>query len=334
MLGVGSSSLQVSSTTPGRAKQARLSTWPSVSSVVDAAAEPDAPSRRRGSRAAPARSARGVSSGLRLRVEQALFGRQHRALAVDVDRAALEHDRRPVAVGALDLEHLGGDPFVAVPGRVEAALGPPQALKCQSTPRRPPSPSTTKVGPVSRIQASSLAELDDPDRRRQQRAAALELGVGDRHRHRLGGGDRLGHRGEGLLRGLGAQAPVVRPLRPGHPAAAVRLELGRHAVAVGGRGRVDRRLISARLPPRRDRAPARTSRLAPKSCMEEIRLITRRHAARLAAPGTRPPQRAPFRIGAVQQRWHPDPDEHEAALAAGDQGSPPARARSWSACRS
>ena len=30
-----------------------------------------------------------------------------------------------------------------------------------------------------------------------------------------------------------------------------------------------------------------------------------------------PPTREPFRIGAVQQRWHPDPDEHEAALADG-----------------
>ncbi|HUB72706.1 MAG TPA: nitrilase-related carbon-nitrogen hydrolase, partial [Solirubrobacteraceae bacterium] len=29
------------------------------------------------------------------------------------------------------------------------------------------------------------------------------------------------------------------------------------------------------------------------------------------------PQREPFRIGAVQERWHPDPDEHEAALEAG-----------------
>ncbi len=32
---------------------------------------------------------------------------------------------------------------------------------------------------------------------------------------------------------------------------------------------------------------------------------------------TRPPSRTPFRIAAVQQRWHPDRDEHEAALAAG-----------------
>jgi N-carbamoylputrescine amidase len=32
---------------------------------------------------------------------------------------------------------------------------------------------------------------------------------------------------------------------------------------------------------------------------------------------TRAPQRPPFRIGAVQQRWHPDPGEHAEALAAG-----------------
>ncbi|MFI4990206.1 MAG: nitrilase-related carbon-nitrogen hydrolase [Solirubrobacterales bacterium] len=31
----------------------------------------------------------------------------------------------------------------------------------------------------------------------------------------------------------------------------------------------------------------------------------------------RPPRRAPFRIGAVQERWHADPEEHEHALAEG-----------------
>src|SRR3954452_22634950 len=29
------------------------------------------------------------------------------------------------------------------------------------------------------------------------------------------------------------------------------------------------------------------------------------------------PTRAPFRLGLVQERWHEDPDEHEAALAEG-----------------
>jgi N-carbamoylputrescine amidase len=32
---------------------------------------------------------------------------------------------------------------------------------------------------------------------------------------------------------------------------------------------------------------------------------------------TRPPTRPPLRLGAVQERWHPDPEEHRAALAAG-----------------
>lgn len=32
---------------------------------------------------------------------------------------------------------------------------------------------------------------------------------------------------------------------------------------------------------------------------------------------TRPPEREPFRVGAVQERWHEDPAEHRAALAAG-----------------
>jgi N-carbamoylputrescine amidase len=50
--------------------------------------------------------------------------------------------------------------------------------------------------------------------------------------------------------------------------------------------------------------------------MEEIRLIVAPPPPDSPAR-TRPPRRPPFRIGAVQQRWHPDPDEHEAALAAG-----------------
>jgi N-carbamoylputrescine amidase len=32
---------------------------------------------------------------------------------------------------------------------------------------------------------------------------------------------------------------------------------------------------------------------------------------------TRPPARAPLRVGAVQERWHPEPAEHESALATG-----------------
>src|SRR4051794_35457520 len=50
--------------------------------------------------------------------------------------------------------------------------------------------------------------------------------------------------------------------------------------------------------------------------MQEPRLILAGDPP--ASPArTRPPVRAPFRIAAVQHRWHPDPAEHRAALAAG-----------------
>jgi N-carbamoylputrescine amidase len=56
--------------------------------------------------------------------------------------------------------------------------------------------------------------------------------------------------------------------------------------------------------------------VATVSLTEEIRLIVATDPPESPAR-TRPPRRRPFRIAAVQQRWHPDPDEHEAALAAG-----------------
>ena len=50
--------------------------------------------------------------------------------------------------------------------------------------------------------------------------------------------------------------------------------------------------------------------------MEEIRLIRAPEPPESLAR-TRPPSRQPFLIGAVQHRWHPDPEEHETALAEG-----------------
>jgi N-carbamoylputrescine amidase len=50
--------------------------------------------------------------------------------------------------------------------------------------------------------------------------------------------------------------------------------------------------------------------------VDEIRLIRAEQPP--ASPArTRDPQRSPFRIAAVQHRWHPDPAEHEAALGEG-----------------
>ena len=49
--------------------------------------------------------------------------------------------------------------------------------------------------------------------------------------------------------------------------------------------------------------------------MDEIRLIQADEVPESPAR-TRQPSRPPFRIAAVQHRWHPDPEEHEAALEA------------------
>jgi N-carbamoylputrescine amidase len=49
--------------------------------------------------------------------------------------------------------------------------------------------------------------------------------------------------------------------------------------------------------------------------VEEIRLIRAEQPPESLAR-TRSPERAPFRIAAVQHRWHPDPGEHEVALEA------------------
>jgi N-carbamoylputrescine amidase len=50
--------------------------------------------------------------------------------------------------------------------------------------------------------------------------------------------------------------------------------------------------------------------------MEEVRVIEASGPASSPAR-TRAPRRVPFRVAALQHRWHPDPGEHMAALAAG-----------------
>ena len=96
------------------------------------------------------------AAGVAVGVQQALFGAQHRALAVDVDRAALEHDRRRVARAALHLEHLARDALVALPGGVQAPGAPaPRVEPPVDAAHRPVAP-VTKLGPTSRIHESSL----------------------------------------------------------------------------------------------------------------------------------------------------------------------------------
>ena len=50
---------------------------------------------------------------------------------------------------------------------------------------------------------------------------------------------------------------------------------------------------------------------------EDIQLITAIDDTPASPARVHDPSRAPLRVGAVQHRWHPDPDEHREALAAG-----------------
>src|SRR5215210_346876 len=51
--------------------------------------------------------------------------------------------------------------------------------------------------------------------------------------------------------------------------------------------------------------------------MSEPRLITATGSVPPSLARVEPPTREPLRVGLVQERWHPDPQEHEAALARG-----------------
>ena len=50
---------------------------------------------------------------------------------------------------------------------------------------------------------------------------------------------------------------------------------------------------------------------------EDIQLITAIDRTPVSPARVHDPSRAPLRVGAVQHRWHPDPEEHRQALAAG-----------------
>jgi N-carbamoylputrescine amidase len=50
--------------------------------------------------------------------------------------------------------------------------------------------------------------------------------------------------------------------------------------------------------------------------MADVQVLTA-YGATDSPARTRPPEREPFRVGAVQERWHADPDEHREALASG-----------------
>ena len=165
--------------------------------------------------------------------QQAHLGREHGTLAVDVDRAALEHEALgAVGVDALDLADLLRDLIVEIPREIEpvdkAAPGverPVHGAHAAVVIDEERRPAVADPGVVAR-------HLDDAHGTRQALARVLVLrrGDADRHGFKLQNGRR--HVQKSFLRGLGAVAPVVVALRPEHPDAGLRLKLRRHPVAV------------------------------------------------------------------------------------------------------
>src|SRR5205085_4941147 len=61
---------------------------------------------------------------------------------------------------------------------------------------------------------------------------------------------------------------------------------------------------------------ASPNRFRPRHRLAGMELITNLNPPESPAR-VNPPEREPLRVGLVQHRWHPDPDEHRAALAEG-----------------
>jgi hypothetical protein len=176
--------------------------------------------------------------GVPVRVQQALRRRQRGALAVDIERAALHHQRRLVAVDSLQLRDLLAEEVVVAPREEQSAAqaaprveSPVHGAKTPGAVDDERRPAVTHPGIVRR-------GLDDAHVRRQPGTRVAPLPAGGDHGHGLARGDRLGQPHPRGLRGLAPVAPGVGAFGPDQVAPVVPLPLGRHAVTVAtGRAR-------------------------------------------------------------------------------------------------
>ena len=165
--------------------------------------------------------------------EQAHLGRQHRALAVDVDRTALEHEALcAVAVHICDLADLARDLIVLVPGEIQPVDEPAPGVELPvHRAKTAPVVHKERRPAVAHPRVVAL-ELHDADIFGELGARVLILAHGCADRDLFKFCDGLGDIRKGLLRGLAAIAPVVVSLGPEHPHALLGLKFGGHAIPV------------------------------------------------------------------------------------------------------
>src|SRR6185503_855874 len=196
--------------------------------------------------------------GVPIRVQEALLRRQQRALAVDLDRAALEHDARlRVPRHAERLGHLSPDLAVEVERRVLAAPG--VVVEIDGEPRllrRPARHEDRAViaGPsIVRREPVQAQALGSDGLGEQLADMALVIGAEHVDINGLALGERsdeLDHRG---LDAFEHARPAIAIVRPREPRRFVRCPFGGLAVAasarrigmVGGQG-VSRRSVEPR----------------------------------------------------------------------------------------
>ena len=165
--------------------------------------------------------------------EQAHLGRQHRTLAVDVDRAALEHEALcAVAVHVRDLADLARDLVVLVPGEIQPVDEPAPGVELPVHRAKTALVVHKERRPAVAHPRVVALELHDADIFGELGARVLILAHGCADRDLFKSCDGLGNIRKGLLRGLSAVAPVVVSLGPEHPHALLGLKFGGHAIPV------------------------------------------------------------------------------------------------------
>ena len=175
-------------------------------------------------------------SGFAVLVQQALLGRDQRALAVDEERAALEHHRGDVAANT----QVAGDDLGHARVKLGGWSGSPQPLKPKSTRATWPWASRTKIGPLSRIHESSSSISSNSIRADSIRATSPSCSV--RTSISTGSNSATGVCDGGLLHlclqiGLRAGASLGRDVRlgpagPGHQRKLVGLPFRGHGKSV------------------------------------------------------------------------------------------------------
>ena len=168
-------------------------------------------------------------------IQQALLRHQQGALAVSVDGAAFHHQRRTIPVAVFDFRNFSRDQVVGIPGKIHSSPDSAPGIELPVD-GAAPAGSIDDKGRAHIAHPRVIAgQLHQAHAGVDLRPGEFELRSGHAHGDWFKRGDGFCDGGKCLLCRARAVTPVVEAFRPQHPGAGMRLELGRHVVAVGER---------------------------------------------------------------------------------------------------